>query len=133
VDARICPLPVIIDSPIVFLKNECCTWLIEFSLISATRSCSGGANNLPPLQFHHVHGDNVRVSSDGAIARRVESFCRGVAFTSRPIKVQEKVSAFTIISGSHLIRGYLKRKNFKPHTNYCAKFHVKIFEERKKS
>ncbi|XP_066991666.2 protein neuralized isoform X2 [Anabrus simplex] len=52
---------------------------------------SGGTNNLPPILFHQVHGDNIRVSRDGSVARRAESFCKGVTFSSRPIKVSEKV------------------------------------------
>ncbi|XP_026486431.2 protein neuralized isoform X1 [Vanessa tameamea] len=55
-------------------------------------SCTGGTpNNLPPLSFHAVHGENVRVSRDGATARRVESFCKGVVFSARPVRVNEKV------------------------------------------
>ncbi|KAG7298516.1 hypothetical protein JYU34_018152 [Plutella xylostella] len=55
-------------------------------------SCTGGTpNNLPPLGFHRVHGENVRVSRDGSTARRVESFCKGVAFSARPVRVNEKV------------------------------------------
>ncbi|XP_059044932.1 protein neuralized [Achroia grisella] len=55
-------------------------------------SCTGGTpNNLPPLGFHSVHGENIRVSRDGSIARRVESFCKGVAFSARPVRVNEKV------------------------------------------
>ncbi|CAA9997552.1 unnamed protein product [Nesidiocoris tenuis] len=49
------------------------------------------ANNLPPLLFHQVHGDNIRISRDGTIARRAESFCKGVAFSARPVKVNERV------------------------------------------
>ncbi|GFG39365.1 hypothetical protein Cfor_08318, partial [Coptotermes formosanus] len=52
---------------------------------------SGGTNNLPPILFHQVHGDNIRISRDGTVARRAESFCKGVTFSSRPIKVAEKV------------------------------------------
>lgn len=65
-----------------------------FSVVPAPRtSCTGGTpNNLPPLSFHAVHGENVRVSRDGATARRVESFCKGVAFSARPVRVNEKVS-----------------------------------------
>ncbi|XP_045505939.1 protein neuralized isoform X1 [Colias croceus] len=55
-------------------------------------SCTGGApNNLPPLGFHSVHGENVRISRDGSTARRVESFCKGVAFSARPVRVNEKI------------------------------------------
>ena len=62
-------------------------------IVSAPRSGgSGGTNNLPPILFHQVHGDNIRISRDGTVARRAESFCKGVTFSSRPIKVAEKVS-----------------------------------------
>ncbi|XP_019864720.1 protein neuralized isoform X2 [Aethina tumida] len=54
-------------------------------------SNGGGTNNLPPLLFHNVHGENIRISRDGTVAKRVESFCKGIAFSSRPIKVNEKV------------------------------------------
>ncbi|XP_073963922.1 E3 ubiquitin-protein ligase neur isoform X1 [Choristoneura fumiferana] len=65
-------------------------------------SCTGGApNNLPPLGFHSVHGENIRVSRDGSVARRVESFCKGVAFSARPVRVNEKVCIrFVEISNS---------------------------------
>ena len=66
-------------------------------LFSVPRSSSGstGTNNLPPLLFHQVHGENIRVSRDGSVARRAESFCKGVTFTNRPVKISEKVSIFT--------------------------------------
>ncbi|KAL1122838.1 hypothetical protein AAG570_003164, partial [Ranatra chinensis] len=60
----------------------------------ASRGVSSGnpsANNLPPLLFHQVHGDNIRVSRDGRIAKRAESFCKGVTFSARPVKVAEKI------------------------------------------
>ncbi|XP_063371339.1 protein neuralized [Cydia amplana] len=65
-------------------------------------SCTGGApNNLPPLGFHSVHGENIRISRDGSVARRVESFCKGVAFSARPVRVNEKVCVrFVEISNS---------------------------------
>lgn len=50
-----------------------------------------GQNNLPPLLFHTVHGDNVGLSRDCSIARRTDSFCKGIAFTNRPVKVNERV------------------------------------------
>lgn len=62
-------------------------------LITASRtptSCPG-PNNLPALQFHNIHGDNVRISRDGKTARRYESFCKGIAFSARPVKVNERV------------------------------------------
>ncbi|XP_049883291.1 protein neuralized isoform X2 [Pectinophora gossypiella] len=70
--------------------------------IAPRTSCTGGTpNNLPPLSFHSVHGENVRVSRDGFTARRVESFCKGVAFSARPVRVNEKVCIrFVEISNS---------------------------------
>ncbi|XP_066141934.1 protein neuralized isoform X2 [Euwallacea fornicatus] len=63
------------------------------SLNSSSRSSSHyhSTNNLPPLLFHNVHGENMRISRDGTVAKRVESFCKGIAFSSRPVKVNEKV------------------------------------------
>ncbi|KAK9884415.1 hypothetical protein WA026_007260 [Henosepilachna vigintioctopunctata] len=58
---------------------------------SRSNSNGGGTNNLPPLLFHNVHGDNIRISRDGTIAKRAESFCKGIAFSSRPVKVNEKI------------------------------------------
>ncbi len=43
------------------------------------------------MTFHSVHGDNIRISRDGKIARRYESFCKGVTFSARPVKVNERV------------------------------------------
>lgn len=48
-------------------------------------------NNLPPMVFHAVHGDNIRLSRDSGVARRNDSFCKGIAFTSRPVRVNEKI------------------------------------------
>lgn len=48
-------------------------------------------NNLPPLTFHQVHGDHVRISHERRIAKRVESFCKGIAFSARPVRVNERV------------------------------------------
>ncbi|XP_075989191.1 E3 ubiquitin-protein ligase neur isoform X2 [Anticarsia gemmatalis] len=73
------------------------------STVPAPRtSCTGGTpNNLPPLAFHSIHGENVRLSRDGTVARRVESFCKGVAFSARPVRVNEKVCIrFVEISNS---------------------------------
>uniref|UniRef100_A0A182NCE1 Protein neuralized n=1 Tax=Anopheles dirus TaxID=7168 RepID=A0A182NCE1_9DIPT len=59
----------------------------------ATRSASScpGPNNLPPLQFHSVHGDNIRISREGTVAKRYESFCKGITFSARPVRVNERV------------------------------------------
>lgn len=60
---------------------------------SAPRSASScpGPNNLPPLKFHYVHGDNIRISRDASVARRYESFCKGITFSARPVRVNERV------------------------------------------
>ncbi|KAK0161416.1 hypothetical protein PV327_009887 [Microctonus hyperodae] len=57
----------------------------------APRSSNTGTNNLPPLTFHQVHGDNIRLCNGAVIARRHESFCKGITFSARPIRVGEKV------------------------------------------
>lgn len=66
--------------------------MIDAFCVAAPRSSSAGTNNLPPLTFHHVHGDNIRLCNGGTIARRHESFCKGVTFSARPVRVGEKVS-----------------------------------------
>uniref|UniRef100_A0A914VF83 Protein neuralized n=1 Tax=Plectus sambesii TaxID=2011161 RepID=A0A914VF83_9BILA len=45
----------------------------------------------PQLLFHNVHGVNVRISRGGRLAKRVESFCKGLAFSNRPIAIDENV------------------------------------------
>lgn len=50
-----------------------------------------GPNNLPPLRFHYVHGDNIRISRDRSIAKRFESFNKGVTFSDRPVRPNERV------------------------------------------
>ena len=49
------------------------------------------AADLPALRFHRHHGENIRLERDGLRARRVESFCKGVLFTDRPVNVGERV------------------------------------------
>ncbi|GAB6023292.1 hypothetical protein CHUAL_008101 [Chamberlinius hualienensis] len=44
------------------------------------------------LCFHQsIHGENIRVSKDGSVARRVDSFCKGVAFSNRPVRINEYI------------------------------------------
>lgn len=46
----------------------------------------------PVLQFHtSTRGDNVRISPDHATAHRVDSFCKGIAFSQRSVRPNEKV------------------------------------------
>ncbi|XP_078488310.1 neuralized-a protein isoform X2 [Ciona intestinalis] len=44
------------------------------------------------LLFHPIHGKNITLSHDRKIARRTSSFCYGVAFSSRPIRINERIS-----------------------------------------
>ncbi|RCN53653.1 Neuralized [Ancylostoma caninum] len=46
---------------------------------------------LPQLGFHSVHGQNVILQKGGRVARRKESFCKGLAFSNRPVSVNENV------------------------------------------
>ncbi|XP_065564650.1 protein neuralized-like isoform X2 [Artemia franciscana] len=48
--------------------------------------------NLNPLRFHSVHGEHIQLLNDAATARRIESFCRGICFSDRPVKISEKVT-----------------------------------------
>ncbi|CDW53953.1 putative ubiquitin protein ligase neurlb; neurali zed family protein [Trichuris trichiura] len=42
------------------------------------------------MSFHRVHGSNIRLYSNGIIARREQSFCKALSFSSRPIRRNEK-------------------------------------------
>ncbi|XP_029829910.2 protein neuralized [Ixodes scapularis] len=44
-----------------------------------------------PMGFHEVHGENVRLEQGNKVARRAESFCKAIVFSSRPVQVNEKV------------------------------------------
>ncbi|VDO66923.1 unnamed protein product [Haemonchus placei] len=46
---------------------------------------------LPQLGFHAVHGQNIVLQKGGRVARRKESFCKGLAFSNRPVTVNENV------------------------------------------
>ncbi|XP_037090836.1 protein neuralized-like [Pollicipes pollicipes] len=60
-------------------------------------SSGGGAgrcvatNNLPPLLFHASHGENIRLMNGGTRAQRVDSYCKGIVFSSRPVRINEKI------------------------------------------
>ena len=47
--------------------------------------------DMPPLNFHTSHGENITLSNDGAVATRRESYCKGVLFSHRPVIVGERV------------------------------------------
>lgn len=44
-----------------------------------------------PVKFHEIHGDNVILLNDNSIAKRGDSFCKAICFSSRPIAINEKV------------------------------------------
>lgn len=44
-----------------------------------------------PLLFHPVHGDNIELTNDRKRAKRGDSFCKGICFSNRPIKLGERV------------------------------------------
>ena len=53
---------------------------------SKRKSCQ-----LPPLEWHPVHGDNISLSEGRSVASRREGFCRSVVFSQRPLQVGEKL------------------------------------------
>jgi len=50
-------------------------------------------NNMPPLLFNSVHGENVTISENASMAKRTNSFCKAIVFSNRAVKVAEKVNA----------------------------------------
>lgn len=44
-----------------------------------------------PIQFHSIHGEHVKLSKGNTVAKRIDSFCKGICFTQRPIAVREKI------------------------------------------
>ncbi|XP_046442442.1 protein neuralized-like isoform X1 [Daphnia pulex] len=50
-----------------------------------------GSASQPVLQFHNTRGEHVRLSADRSTARRVDSFCKGIAFSQRTVRPNEKV------------------------------------------
>jgi len=51
----------------------------------------GDGGSQPILQFHSTRGEHVRLSADRSTARRVDSFCKGIAFSMRTVRPNEKV------------------------------------------
>ena len=47
--------------------------------------------DLPPLNFHNAHGENITLVDDGARAVRTESYCKGILFSHRPVMVGERI------------------------------------------
>jgi len=48
---------------------------------------------LMPICFNtSVHGENVRLSNDGLVAKRKQSFCKGIVFSNRALLINEEIS-----------------------------------------
>ena len=47
--------------------------------------------DMPPMNFHSAHGENITLSNDGSVATRSESYCKGILFSHRPVIVGERV------------------------------------------
>ncbi|CAF1043561.1 unnamed protein product [Didymodactylos carnosus] len=43
------------------------------------------------LRFHTVHGENIQLTRNMTIAKRVDSFCKGITFSDRNIAIREKI------------------------------------------
>lgn len=74
-------------------KSKLYTKINIFFQNIGSRSGGMSPNNMPPLLFNNVHGDNVSITQNGSVARRTNSFCKAIAFSDRPVKVAEKVKA----------------------------------------
>lgn len=46
---------------------------------------------ITPIQFHPVHGEHIKLARNNTIAKRVDSFCKGICFSNRTIQIREKV------------------------------------------
>ena len=44
-----------------------------------------------PIHFHPTHGTNIALSADKSRAIRVDSFCKGICFSDRPVAINERV------------------------------------------
>ena len=56
---------------------------------SSVGSADGAPFPFSVLKFHTVKGDNVKLEKNGRLARRNDSFCKAVAFSARPILIDE--------------------------------------------
>ena len=62
---------------------------MNFVCVGTNNGDGGGSQ--PVLQFHNTRGEHVRLSPDRCLARRVDSFCKGIAFSQRTVRPNEKV------------------------------------------
>ena len=74
---------------------------------SGSRVNSDGSVSHPVHQFHDTHGENVRLSADRSTARRVKSFCNGIAFSKLQVRPNEKVTKDPSSSSSLKIKNIL--------------------------
>lgn len=69
-------------------------------MLSPLFSCTG--SQTPPntirsatetrLLFHTlVHGENIQISKNGTVAKRTNSFCKGIVFSAKKVEVNQKV------------------------------------------
>ncbi|KAF8357958.1 hypothetical protein PRIPAC_92953 [Pristionchus pacificus] len=50
-----------------------------------------GLESRPPLKFHSIHGQHIKREEGGSRVVRKGSFCNGIAFSNRPIAIDERV------------------------------------------
>ena len=62
--------------------------MIFFSVDDADEK---GMINIVPLSFHDLHGENVELSSDKRVAKRIKNFCDGICFSNRPVAINEYI------------------------------------------
>ncbi|CAF1276787.1 unnamed protein product [Rotaria sp. Silwood1] len=60
-----------------------------------------------PLQFHPVHGEHIKLSRNNTVAKRIDSFCKGICFSNRTIQIREKVYV-RLLSKSIQWTGFLR-------------------------
>ncbi|VDP21434.1 unnamed protein product [Soboliphyme baturini] len=54
-----------------------------------TFAASSSSTGRPALEFHAVHGDNIKLCRNKKVARRADSFCKALAFSNRAVEVNE--------------------------------------------
>ncbi len=65
--------------------------ILNIFIFSATGDPSTPAMKGWPILFHQTHSENISLSLDRRRAKRIESFCKGISFTNRPIAIMERV------------------------------------------
>ena len=75
--------------------------------LSCTTQQQIATNNLTPIGFHSLHGENIRITGNGMIAERVGSYCRGICFSNRPVRYNEHIS-IRIVEMSDFWSGVLR-------------------------